>query len=338
MEIRGPSNLQILEVQGRKFFLFGDIHNRLDTTCDKNAIQIDELLANMLTMYENNDIPCDVFLEQSYTKESHRRPQKEASYLKITTNRFRDCLSSLKTQCPYKNIRFNYTDIRSVITTKGEENTSVIDILTEIDSSNMLDIARIGNEILSNILYYVNIELTSQNYLEDVKSSKIFQLNFSSPQTKQKVDRVLLTSKIVGSKIDGRMMSRVGKNLYKLRPDVRNQLYFYILGKILHFSQLDNTLVEDIQNKVVSKEILQKRCQRLKARCMRISGLLMDCYTISRMLQQIPQNDRCIAYLGKYHIDTLTDFFTQHMDAKVLESIDSGRDRCLKSQYLMNEI
>lgn len=332
MEIRGPSNLQILEVDDRKFFLFGDIHNSLDTTCSNNAIQIDELLTNILSTYENNGIPCDVFLELSYTKESTRRFQNEVSYLKITTNRFRDCLTTFKNQCLYKNIRFHYSDIRSVITMKGEEATSVIGILSEIDT--MMDIALVANEILSNIPHYANIELSSQNYIDDVKRSKIFQLNVSQ-KSKQKIDRVLLTSKIIASKIDGRIMSRVAKNLYKLETKIRNQLYSFILQRILHFARPDAALIDDLKNQEIEEKILNIRCQRLKMKCMRISALLMDCYTISRMLQQ---KDRVIAYLGKYHIDTIHDFFTQYPDTKILENVDSGKDRCIKSQYLMNEI
>lgn len=152
--IQGINSLYYIEYDGKKYYLFGDVHDQT-TTCDglcdyhnytfdktftynTNCTTITALLDNWFHYNNKYNIKTNVYLEKTYTKKDNYKlnfidtrklegdvgtlttiKPKHMSWMQLTNDVFRKCLTTNKSNCPfYPYVKMHYIDIRAVDDTR----------------------------------------------------------------------------------------------------------------------------------------------------------------------------------------------------------------------------
>ena len=127
MFVEGPVSLS--EYKSDKWdmhiYLFGDYHEKKRKCSDltKEITTIEKFLES--TFIVNKKITIDFYLEEQFISRFFNktnfsfgdlpiRQTDRESYLEDVSNYFSNCFQVIKTNCPYKNTRFHYVDVRFI--------------------------------------------------------------------------------------------------------------------------------------------------------------------------------------------------------------------------------
>lgn len=115
--IRGPVSMyELVNVaDGLHIYMFGDVHVDGRSACpgkETSKQVFHEFVRD--TLLANSDKVIDVFFEIDFRLLGDTTPILETNYLAKTVDYFKKCLRIDKTNCPFKNTRFHYVDVRRV--------------------------------------------------------------------------------------------------------------------------------------------------------------------------------------------------------------------------------
>ncbi len=113
--IEGPVTLRELksDIYNKWVYIFGDVHHH-NIQCPEGVIPTIHITNFIIkTIKDNPDKIIDLFIETSFINKSMPTRELHAdSYLMDVTNSLKECLNINKDNCPYKNVRVHYTDVR----------------------------------------------------------------------------------------------------------------------------------------------------------------------------------------------------------------------------------
>lgn len=260
--ISGPISLASFNLDGRKFYFFGDKHFSKEMNCEsivpclkskksKNSQSCYDFVYFLDQIFQNaqrKNEYIDFFLETPFVLKNMRFSDIDTDYISSIEKKFRDCLRRDKKKCKYKNTRFHYIDFR-------------IKNSTDISSINYIPLLFIKNiqkrksksEREKDIFFYnlVTKRLFSKKINKQLFDS-YFQDNFDYSW-----------SKIIRSLFRGLSATKYKSQFREVSKIFQRALKYYKIrnGKIVHLlkSQFDSLKQDGIQHKgKYMSDIIQK--------------------------------------------------------------------------------
>lgn len=161
-EIEGPVTFSIHTLGNRKFYIFGEYHDRY-TTC-KYELKTNKLEDLLIEFILKSNEQLDIFIE--YDKEIVTKTNKLTDYFQYTspltrfTYKARKIESLKRNEKIKKNVRIQYTDFRFQENKRG----AIINGLMYLDTSK--------NKIKKNIEYVIDLYEWYTTYMYDIKDKK----------------------------------------------------------------------------------------------------------------------------------------------------------------------
>lgn len=264
--ISGPVSAHYTYFDGVKFNFYGDAHASTKNSCEncsveKNCYSIIDILKQNFSYADETNKYIDFYLEMPFKSKSIGKETisrfKEVGYIGEIERFFGNCL--VKTDCPYKNTRFHYIDVRQAFWKESmlwgylalvylklvsfDFNLAFfyVDEAPKILKEMMTQNQKIKNQkieeydyLIKNYYeYYKNLELfniilTSDNYIEDVK--KLFSDIKSTSSLNKLFNETLFNKEIIVER-EGKIMHRSRAQLEGLEKDEKKNLS----NKILNF-------------------------------------------------------------------------------------------------------
>lgn len=369
MKISGPVIMATFHYEDKFYYLFGDDHadkkNNCSDNCqdieintlkhinnnNKNCIDITRYLESLFFDAYRRDEIVDFYIETSFMSEDLLSFQSSnISYLAKTINTFENCIykSETRKECPYSNVRFHYTDLRSTKRIKGKFRPLLHDYI----QIQLKFFAQLQNSLQKKIFvefvkwfYGVNdISSHIKNY--DRPDVDLFLVYINSDNYINDVDQIF-------KKYKGEMPKNIFDILYdpKFVVKRRNKVMHKIRAQLeaLEFEELDDIAFK-IRNYIYNRylqttdnfdEILNDMSvNNIPKLPKRPISLLMDCYTLARIFRTYPNTNHTnsntvIIYTGYSHTLEYINFFRRVLNVKMKinpenEMIDSNSpNRCL---------
>lgn len=295
------------EEYNKHIYIFGEHHIKDDTCSIKGGVS-----SNVYDFINKNikysDKFIDIFIELPYTSKNYFKNNEyteiESKYtLEKFEIKYKNCLY-LKEKCQYPNIRFHYTDIRSI---KFLENKSFYMILSEIIV------------YLYYCIKYFNLSDYQKTLLE---LWKLFNSNYKKERNEflkcmnsNNLDKVIkyLSEIYKHAKID--------KQQEKIKDKSINLILMEYLRSTLSNIKFD-FIGKNIQNIILSLPYENKpnekqfnEFNKLLEQCMNLDVPFMDIYLMSRIFrkfkkvkyQNSKEPENIIIYVGNVHAQTYSN-------------------------------
>ena len=314
------------------------------------------------------------------TREYFNNRVKEIGYIYKLATVFWPCIDrqSSGLSCPYSNVRFHYTDVRLgfeatamdknidwklqyvtletyllnqrfktclKILRNWETESAEADYIE--DTKVLIDYFYLGqtlNQSLrdKNIYKYFQIQLLSQNYIEDVLSL-ISDLHVRDKKSWSELNTVLFNPNLIVER-DNKIMTRIGTQLYELTREGQALRAEQIVDFVTHqykerqiteleigswlelysiYQQLTtrtfmtlttlNSDLDQLAQTVTNFENTQNPNVALP-----LEALLMDTYLLGRLFRSYPNkqhisSNKVIVYAGLRHVNLYKEFFEQYL-------------------------
>lgn len=340
MKVTGPVSYSKYSFRGRIIKLFGDLHNSTEDGCEcvgcldydnqynkignnDKCYSISRYIDKLLTHHKN----INFYLETPFVTHSSL-PINPPGYDNLDSiDRmnivFARSLTRDKSQSPYMpDAKVHYIDIRdSYVTPYSKTNN-----LRMPQSCNPFSGKWLKNQLLTH-QDYINGYHKLKKILDN--SDKIFDIFMGSYQMPEiDIDdswqKCLESTRLITSVYNGNRVHRVRKQLLKLDPTTRSEIIEWAYDRFrrertagYHRLETWKMFVDrrDYQNADTSMVLIP------------ISGVLMDTYTLARILYQ-PGD--AVVFTGKAHYDNYRSFFDRY-DGKLLKDSEreDGKLRCV---------
>ena len=299
MKIQGPVSLYEIIVptaKGNKhIYAFGDIHVK-ETTCSKTTKDITTFITE--TINANSDKVIDLYVEVAF-----KEPWKtDKSYLEDMGRIFSDCYLQRR-NCPFKNARFHYVDIR-----QGE-------------SESFKDLFRL----------YVELE----QIIHDKGSGKVL---LDTLRRYEKISQVSTFLQPKGDLLSERLMEKE-----KRKSNMTDKIISYFRKCIDPSIHKMHELKSKLEESTVYSGGVSKNLNDWKYFTMNLLNILscyVDIYTLLRIFRSFrvvagkistdPEN--IILYMGNTHIKRIVDFLETVAGGEVVfenTSEDENDYQCL---------
>ena len=338
VNITGSYSFHIGNYKGQKFYFIGDRHFGFENSCnykdclymnkkyqtvgtDIKCLETSKLLDILFKIAKMNNEYVDVYLEYPYVNKripEHPSPyvNLSADFMSKTLNFLFECMKK-KPECEYKNVRFNYVDVRATI---GEDKiyTSLpytyIRLFTEKGKIYGKEAEIFKNFIILNSprdLY--KTFLFSHNYNVDIQNI-IDTLNEKYEKQCGKVPNKFFNR--FKSKLKNNIVKRHDKSFTKIGMQLYELSHQGEGGKII-----SGKLKQYIQNYIINYiEILYDENPNMYLFYM--ASFFMDIYTLARMFRTFPNKNhitskKVLTYAGFAHIERILYFFRNYLDVPI---------------------
>jgi hypothetical protein len=286
-------------------YIFGESHGK-ETKCDeKNKTDI-HMVDYFTHVFKTTNKYIDFFLEIDSIIDS---TYDSLSFINNLRNNFIACFH-LFDICPYKNVRFHYTDFRSISNTLIFEHTTIIfDTINVInyrtnkhfnfDENILNDIENIFNNTIN-----LNEFKTAMNTLKSF--SKIMLTNATSPEN--------MTSFYINNALSDKLLRKEVEKSYKGKEIVE-----YISKLINDHLTINWVMYMQSLNILCNNEnVLTYKIFNM---FLRPWSLLMDIYVLSRIFKKfnLKENEKfpeeptnILLYFGAFHANTYVNFMKEY--------------------------
>ncbi|VVU95217.1 hypothetical protein CPAV1605_942 [seawater metagenome] len=314
--ISGPVSVVSLngEINGnkKKIVLFGDYHYPMvdQNECkDYDSISIKQYLINV---FKDTDKPIDFFLEISPSMFETVK-QEDKSYVDIYLNNLRYFFVNEMQNPSFKNVRYQYSDIRKIIY------TILHDFLT-------------NNATLENIVKYRNIYDTDIEFLIEKANIVSDSINIIIKALKSNLEEF---NKMIQEASEEKKfyMKNIRKivfnyNHQEVKDQIRQILKIIIVGIKESMQKIINQLKKIQKNKAKKKysyydldKAILKLSQDLYRNLHMTSGfyvMLTDLYTVRRMLDKNYINT-AVFYGGAQHMTDILNILVNNFGFNVID-------------------
>lgn len=290
--------------QNPKIILLGDEHTL--SNCQENGIEIDDLLKRWIQYNEVNNIVTNFFAEVFFTK-STQKIIKEGSPLQLLPNKI-PCFN--KNKC-FNHVKLHYVDIRSIV---------VDNISVSVDPFNLMTLKYLALHGRVSVDQIIDIIMTIETRYMDLFHFMLLSMNYNKIIQFLKLDKsyTVVFDHIEEYAVirDNLKLTRAGASLYKLRKSNLSAFqllisFIYKKAKLyMETINFDQELKQlEIFRVLNDKSVLNDALDSVDNKLLPLGALIMDAYTLSRMLYYKAESQEIIIYAGYKHIDTYNEFF-----------------------------
>lgn len=343
--LEGPTSLTHFYrfSDGMQIYVMGDVHERFGSCQTKtNVLKITKFFET--TSKQNMDKIIDVYAEFPFVNatidperieyEKSKDPYEDSGYLMNDFyNEYKKCLLLKKTNCPLKNMRFHYIDIRD----RADQNLMMF--LNEIRHlPDIWEQSKLENP--KDPLDFLKFAIFDTNHINwgGEKLSLIAYLNIFKTEWK---DYTMKTKAIFER-------SKIQKNIDRIaNRDIQFELQyimvpnltlieFYIDALFRHLKILEGLVtmkksqtLKDHNEKMATSEIHE--LYRIGLNITELFAKFMDIYTLARIFKTSSTGEKAkyvIIYAGERHCQTYRHFLEKFDFIKISESMSQPRDQC----------
>jgi hypothetical protein len=307
--ISGPIAIYALKIANKNIMLFGDMHESKDkqcASCNIDCMYVVDLLKKMKPK-------TDLFIESSiYSQPEYYRRLQPHDVIRDVVKTFHKDMHNHKGKSQ-GGVRVHYSDIRALMCFSPFDDLLYYMVRKYNYQDNEKDIAQFNtlNDIswcrtLDILKQFIDIMLTSDNYIEDVKHLIPHNVRHN----------FIYKNDLIVSK--RKYVTRLKIQFQNLTKEQQ------ILVLKFHEDKCKELKKKHSQYNVAMKHYNEKKQLSAVGSVALFNALLLwgshlkDLYTIARMLYYFDRTDNIISYDGASHSKVYASFFKEYINAKVI--------------------
>ena len=302
-EISGTVSLT--EHQSEKYdkhiYIFGDRHTQ--SKCPPSDMPVSDFLA--LTIDQNKDKVVDIFVEVPFLAEKKEQsclPGEDCGTFHNLGKKFWNCLKKSKKDCPYKNLRMHYSDVRNI---------GFFSRLETIYFNLKYYTQYIDSDSIQRRIYY-----TDQKMLRLIEEYKTLV-----PMIQSLGNTDFFLEKII--KID-----KINKQIENIEEIEVKQAVLQYIKNLLEKNKLPDlpniTLELSIENITKLNDFLVDIIE--------YNAIFMDTYLLARLFRTFSDSSKTkhiIVYTGNFHSENYRKFLDELGFVRIAEKYNEENSLCL---------